>query len=99
MQQENSKVESEALETLKVLQRRDYKQMDYQMNLAKDDNIRDMSFGRWALSVPTDHFKVLSVAFPQLTNTDAKIVTRAWKEFMKHPLCLPYKINSKLRSM
>jgi len=99
MQQEYSKVETEALEILKAMQQRDYTQMDYNMNLAKDDNIRDMSFGRWVLSVPEDHFKVLSVAFPQLTNTDAEVKTQAWKEFSKHPLCLPYLINNKQRAM
>ena len=81
------------------MQRRDYKAMDYRMNLAKDENINDLSFARWALSVPDDHFTALSIAYPQLTNTDAQIQLKAWRKFMKNPLCLPYMINKKQRSI
>jgi len=89
-----------AIEVLKFMQKRDYYHLDKQMSAAKDDNIiTDLSFGRLALQIPTDHYEVLSMLFPDIQNPDATIKTLAWKEFMSSEYSLPYKPNAKQRTM
>ncbi len=88
-----------ALEVLKFMQKRDYYHLDKQMDMAKNEIITDLSFGRLALQIPTDHYEVLTMLFPEIQSKDATEKTLGWKEFMASEYSLPYKPNSKQRSM
>jgi len=96
---EHSAVEHEALVQLMIMQRRDYKYMDHLLNIAKDDNIKDMEHGRWALNIPLDHFKTLMLAYPLLEHPDNDTNMREWKRVCKMDFMLPYKLNKNQRSM
>lgn len=84
---------------LNFMQKRDYRHLSKQIDMAKDDIIKDTEFGRWALSIPSDHFEILKLMYPRLGDIDAKEKTKAWKAFMITAESLPYKINSKQRTM
>lgn len=90
----------QAWEVLRRMQKRDYKMLDLQMDLAKDDsNLKDLTFGRLALSIPADHYEVLTMIMPDLQCPDAEIKTKAWKAFTFMPESLPYKPNAKMRNL
>ncbi len=95
----NGDFTKQALAVLHIMQRRDYAHLDNQMDMAKDEIIRDLTFGRWALSIPEDHHEVLTMLYPDLQSQDATIKTLAWKAFMDTDDALPYKVNSKQRKM
>ena len=99
MDHDGSHVELEALAVLKEFQRRDYKHLDEQMDMQKDEIVTDLSFGRLAMTIPEDHYEVLTIAFPLLQNSDAQIKSLEWKRVMAMDICLPYKVNTKMRSM
>ena len=99
MEIEKSKIESEALQVLTYMQQRDYIELDKQMDMAKDEIINDLSFGRLALTIPEQHYEVLTMAYPKLQNPDAQIKSLEWKRVMAMDICLPYKNNAKMRSM
>jgi len=94
-----SAVEEQALEVLKFMQARDYEMLSKQMDMAKDEVVKDLSFARLALTIPEDHYEVVSLAFPDIQSSDAEIKTAAWAQFMRHDISLPYKINVLQRSM
>ena len=99
MQAEHSKIEDIALQVLRNRQREDYGLMDKQMNMQKDEIIRDLSFARLALKVPEDHYELLTMAFPLLQCTDAVEKTKEWKRVTKMDICRPYLVNKKQRSL
>ena len=85
-----------AIHKLKEMQRKDHPVIRENIELAKaEDSVRDLSFGRLALSIPDDHRTVLGNIFPDLDSHDAQIRTKAWKAFLKHDLSRPYRINAK----
>ena len=84
---------------LKQMQKRDYSELDLQMQCANDVNLKDLSFGRLALSIPADHYEVLTLIYPDLQCPDAEIKTKAWKAFCMTPESLPYKPNKLQRAM
>ena len=84
---------------LKEMQKRDYPHLQSQVDCAQDVNIKDLSFGRLALSIPEDHYEVLTMIYPDLQCPDAQIKTKAWKAFCISDESLPYKPNKKQRSM
>ncbi len=88
-----------AHEVLKQMQQRDYAALDLQMDCAKDVNIKDLTFGRLALQIPSDHYEVLTMIYPDLQCPDAQIKTQAWKAFCITDESLPYKSNIKQRTM
>lgn len=89
----------EARMVLKVMQQRDYKMLDMKMDLAKDVNIKDLSFGRMALDIPVDHYEVLKLIYPDLACPDAEIKKKAWQAFCISEESLPYKPNINQRSI
>ena len=89
----------QAKEVLKMMQKRDYPLLDKNMNRAKDVNVKDLSFGRLALDIPTDHYEVLTLMYPDLKCPDAEIKLKAWKAFVISDESLPYKPNLKQRKM
>ena len=95
----NGDYAKEALIVLKTMQMRDYKLLSLKMDCAKDVNLNDLSFGRIALDIPTDHYEVLKLIYPDLICQDADIKTKAWKAFCISEESLPYKSNIKQRSM
>ena len=99
MDQEYSHIEEEALAVLKWRQAVDYADLDKQMDMQKDEIVTDLSFGRLALQIPEDHYELLTMAFPKLQNPDAEVKSLEWKRVMAMDICLPYKINAKMRSM
>jgi len=99
MRKDYSLIEEEALTVLKNLQSIDYAHLDNQMDMQKDDIITDLSFGRLALQIPVQHYELLTMAYPELQNPDSEAKTLAWKRFMETDLSLPYKVNSKQRTM
>lgn len=84
---------------LKQMQKRDFPMLDAQVACANDVNINDLSFGRLALSIPEDHYEVLTLIYPDLQCPDAQIKTNAWKAFCISDESIPYKPNKLLRSM
>ena len=88
-----------AVEVLKIMQRRDYAILDSQMDCAKDVNLKDLSFGRLALSIPEDHYEVLKMLYPDIASPDAEIKLKAWKAFCISEESLPYKPNINQRSI
>ena len=99
MDHDGSHVEAQALAVLKQFQHRDYKHLGEQMDMQKDEIVTDLSFGRLAMTIPEDHYEVLTMAFPLLQNSDAQIKSLEWKRVMALDICLPYKVNSKMRAM
>jgi len=89
----------QAKEVLKQMQKRDYQLMDFNMNCAKDVNLKDLTFGRVALQIPQDHYEVLTMIFPDIQCADAEIKTQAWKAFCIDEISTPYKTNIKQRTM
>lgn len=99
MDYDGSHVTVEALAVLDKFQKRDYKHLGTQMDMQKDEIVTDLSFARLALTIPEDHYEVLTIAFPLLQNSDAKIKSLEWKRIMAMDFMLPYKVNSKQRAM
>ena len=89
----------EARAVLKTMQMRDYRLLDLKMDCAKDVNIKDLSFGRMALDIPTDHYEVLKLIYPDLVCPDAQIKTQAWKAFCISDESTPYKPNILARTI
>jgi len=89
----------EARMVLKVMQQRDYKLLDITMNRAKDVNVKDLSFGRMALDIPSDHFEVLKLIYPDLSCPDAEIKKQAWQAFCITDESTPYKPNKLARTI
>jgi len=99
MEYEYSSVEKEALQVLKYRQAVDFPELDKQMDMQKDEVITDLSFGRLALTIPQDHYELLTMAYPKLQHRDAEVKSIEWKRVMALDICLPYKVNKKMRSM
>ena len=90
----------QATKCLRYMQRRDFRELDFNLNLAKEkEAVKDLSFGRWALSIPEQHLEVLKCMFPDLRCQDNHIRQLAWKAFMKNDLSTPYKINANQRTL
>ena len=89
----------EARQVLSVMQQRDYKLLDLTLDRAKDVNVKDLSFGRMALDIPTDHYEVLKLIYPDLVCPDAEIKKRAWQAFCLTDESLPYKPNKLARTI
>ena len=52
--------------------------------------------GQCPLSIPPDHYHhVLPVTHPELFVDDPKLRLIAWKQFVNHPDCEPYKLQHK----
>jgi len=99
MSEVNKDFSVQAFAVLQQMQRRDYAHLDKQMDMAKDEIVKDLSFGRLALQIPEDHYEVLTMLYPDLQNRDATVKTLAWKAFMDTETSLPYKVNNKQRKM
>lgn len=95
----NGNYAKEARMVLDVMQKRDYRLLDLNMDCAKDVNVKDLSFGRMALDIPPDHYEVLTLIYPDLVCPDAQIKLKAWKAFCISDESLPYKPNIKQRTM
>ena len=89
----------EARQVLAVMQQRDFKLLDLKMDCAKDVNIKDLSFGRMALDIPTDHYEVLKLIYPDLVCPDAEIKKKAWQAFCLTDESTPYKPNKLARTI
>jgi len=90
---------AEARQVLKTMQMRDYRLLDLKMDCAKDVNIKDLSFGRMALDIPSDHYEVLKLIYPDLTCPDAEIKKKAWQAFAISEESTPYKPNILARTI
>ena len=95
----NGDYSKEARLVLKYMQKRDYGLLDVTINRAKDVNVKDLSFGRMALDIPTDHYEVLKLIYPDLVCPDAEIKKKAWQAFCISDESIPYKPNIKQRKM
>lgn len=60
------------------------------------EGLKDLSFGRWALSIPPIDYKKLVKANPALNAPDAVERTLAWKRFMASPESIPYRVNERI---
>ena len=60
------------------------------------EGLNDLSFGRWALSIPEIDYKKLVLANPALKSQDAVERTLAWKSFMASPESVPYRVNERI---
>ena len=85
-----------AIFALKQMQARDKSEIEFNLALAKaTDSVRDLSFGRMALSIPEDHRRILALIYPGIDEKDGKDRTKAWMKLMKDDLTIPYRINAK----
>jgi hypothetical protein len=75
--------------------RRDFAEIYFNIEMAKDENVKDLTFGRMMLSIPEDHRRVLALIYPEIDSPDAQIKTKAWKRLMKDEITMPYRINQK----
>ena len=75
--------------------RRDFAEIYFNIVMSKDDNVRDLTFGRMMLSIPEDHRRVLALIYPEIDCQDGQIKTKAWKRLMKDDITMPYRINQK----
>jgi len=81
---------------LTEMQWRDKQEIDINLSVARLENdIKDFSFGRMALSIPEDHRRVLALIYPEIDSPDGQIRTKAWKKLMKDELLRAYRINPK----
>jgi len=99
MDTEKSKIEDYALMALRARQREDYKILDKQMAMGREDVFNDMSFGRLAMTIPDDHYELLTMAFPLLQCKDAVEKTKEWKRVSRMDICLPYLVNKNQRGV
>ena len=60
------------------------------------EGLKDLSFGRWALSIPEIDYKKLVKANPALKSLDTVERTLAWKRFMASPESVPYRVNERI---
>lgn len=60
------------------------------------EGLKDLSFGRWALSIPEIDYKKLVLANPALRSQDQVERTLAWKSFMASPESVPYRVNERI---
>ncbi len=60
------------------------------------EGLKDLSFGRWALSIPEIDYKALTRRNPALKSQDAVERTLAWKAFMASPDSIPYRVNERI---
>lgn len=85
-----------AIHVLQKMQKRDFVEIAFNLEMAKsEDSVRDLSFGRMALSMPEDHRRILALIFPEIDSPDAKIRSKAWRRLLKDDLTIPYRINAK----
>lgn len=85
-----------AIHALKTMQKRDCIEIAFNLEMAKaEENVKDLSFGRMAFSIPEDHRRILALIFPEIDSPDAKIRSKAWMKLMKNDLTIPYRINAK----
>ena len=89
----------QAWEVLRICQRRDAVALGLNMDSSKDEIVKDLSFGRLALSIPEQHYEILTMIMPELNSPDGTEQTLAWKTFMGMDESLPYKPNKKMRNM
>ncbi len=95
----DSSIQDQARAVLRYLQYRDYPELKKHQEIANTDVIKDLSFARLAISIPEQHYEVVKMAFPEVACPDATERSLGWKEYMKHVLSKPYKINSKQKMM
>lgn len=84
-----------ALHALREMQKRDYVEIYFNLEMAKVDSVNDLTFGRMMLSVPEDHRRIIALLYPEIDSPDAEIRTKAWKRLMKDDISYPYRINRK----
>jgi len=70
-------------------------------NLRSLDGIRDLSFGRWCLTIDDADYQALTQRFPELSfengEIDKDLRTRAWRRFMKSSASEPYRVQQDAR--
>lgn len=100
LKMEPSKIANEALQVLLYCQKRDYAMLDKQVEMGRTEGIiKDLSFGRLALSIDEQHYELLTMIYPQISSNDPEEKTLAWKAFMEMDLSIPYRVNASLQHM
>lgn len=62
--------------------------------LRKSEAVRDLSFGRLALTIPLEDWQDLRARYPELASKDGEIRARAWQRFISSAESLPYKVTA-----
>jgi len=62
----------------------------------RNEGVKDMSFMRWALSIPEVDFMNLVRKYPDLQSRDANSKTRAWRRFISSAESVPYRMHDKI---
>jgi hypothetical protein len=62
---------------------------------AEPGALRDLSFGRLALSIPYDDWKALRARYPELGARDVATRSAAWRRFIASSESLPYRVGTK----
>jgi hypothetical protein len=55
--------------------------------------LRDLSFGRLALTIPLEDLDALRAKYPDLASRDAGIRSAAWKRFIASAESKPYRVK------
>jgi hypothetical protein len=55
--------------------------------------MRDLSFGRLALTIPAEDHEQLTEKYPDLKSRDAHIRSAAWKKFISSAESEPYRVR------
>lgn len=61
--------------------------------------IRSLSFGRWELSIPMDHYQMLLKQIPALSSIDPAESELAWRAFMQSSASGRYRMTEKKRGV
>lgn len=67
--------------------------LDFVARLRNDRATRDLSFGRWATSVPISHIKALANKFPGLWPLSHPDHQTAYRKFLNSPDSKPYRLR------
>ena len=85
---------------LRMMQERDKRLINFNLALSREtEAIKDLKFGRLAMSIPEDHFRVLTLLDPELNSQDNHTRFQAEKRLMNSEISIPYRINSKQRKL
>ena len=93
MEQLNKAEREVAINHVVQMQHRDKLDISVQHALA-DIGVKDLTFARLALSIPTDHYELLKLIYPDMVCPDGKIKTNFYtKRAPKIDLFKAYMIN------
>ncbi len=59
---------------------------------SEPEALKKADWGRWALSIPQDDYEGICLLFPGIRSHDRQEQHKAYQEFMKSDLSIPYRV-------